>query len=177
MHLIEVMMPSRQNLAPHASSAVTQSNWDPASTSSDGPGGNKWQMLSEGNLEPIKSIRPVKPFPGSFPGQASPQAAAAGGCPPAEPWSTPALRWGHALETSGSATLHIQPPRWLSYILGTGQSALPSLFLEICCSHWDYLFFFFFFWITSVGSKSQSPCSLPVTYRAIKIVPSCYAAI
>ena len=77
-------MPSRQNLAPHASSAVTQSKWDPLSLSSDGPGGNMWQMLSEANLESIKSIRPFKPFPGTFSGQTSPQAAAAGGCPPAE---------------------------------------------------------------------------------------------
>lgn len=66
-------MPSRQNLALHASSAVTQSKWDPLSTSSDGPGGNMQQMLSEANLESMKSIRPVKPSPGMWSGQTSPR--------------------------------------------------------------------------------------------------------
>lgn len=72
-HLIKVIMPSRQNLALHASSAVTQSKWDPLSTSSDGPGGNMQQMLSEANLESMKSIRPVKPSPGMWSGQTSPR--------------------------------------------------------------------------------------------------------
>lgn len=74
-------MPSRQNLAPHASSALAQSKWDSLSMSFDGPGRNMQQVLSEANLESIKSIRPVKPFPGMFSGQASPWAAAGGRCP------------------------------------------------------------------------------------------------
>lgn len=78
-------MPSRQNLAPHTSSAITESKWHPLSMSSDGPGGNVQQMLREANLESIKSISPVKPFPGVFSGQASHWAAAARVCPPAEP--------------------------------------------------------------------------------------------
>lgn len=67
----------RADLSPKA----VQNKGGPLPMSSDGPGGNLWQMLSEASLELTASIRPVELFLSLF----LPQGCCSWGCPAAEP--------------------------------------------------------------------------------------------
>lgn len=69
-------------------------------------------------------------------------------------------------ETIVAAVLQTELPWPFSCSLGTGQTALPSPFLEFCYSHWCELL------IAKCGDwLNHSPCSLPLPTEQSRYVP------
>lgn len=164
---------SRRNLAPCASSAVTQSKQDLLSTSSDGPGRNMQQKLSEEILNHQKASDLWSHFQACSLARPLLGLLQLGGAHLLSP---------RAHQVSGEAMYW--KPQCLQRYRSSPRVDLAA-FWQLGKLHFHHHFLnsatligvTFFIKQPSVGTKSQSPCSLPVTYRAIKIAPSCSAAI
>lgn len=164
---------SRQNLAPRASSAVTLSKWDLLSASSDGPGGNMQQRLSGEILNHQKASDLWSHFQACSLARPLPGLLQLGGAH---------LLSSRAHQVSGEAVYW--KPQCLQRYTSSPHGDLAA-FWQLGKLHFHHhvlnpaalIGVTFFIKQPSMGTTSQSPCSLPVTYRAIKIVPSCSAAI